>query len=153
VRSTAEAAGDRRPGSYAVVLEPTDRGPVRIGRLGSLRLELGCYVYVGSALGPGGVAARCRHHMRISARPHWHLDYLRPRCRIVRIWTAYGLQRREHEWAAALGALPASRRPLPGFGASDCRCPAHLIQLSELPDEDLFCRVLGKGEWLTTPGD
>ena len=152
MRSTAEAAGDRRPGSYVVVLEPTDRGPVRIGRLGSLSLELGCYVYVGSALGPGGVAARCRHHMRISARPHWHLDYLRPSCRILGIWTAYGLQRREHEWAAALGALPASRRPLPGFGASDCRCPAHLIQLSELPDDGLFCRVLGKGEWLTTPG-
>ncbi len=50
---------------------------VRIGRRGELRLQPGFYIYLGSALGPGGVRARLALHFRPCTRPHWHLDYLR----------------------------------------------------------------------------
>ena len=47
-----------QPGSYALLLQADRRRTVRIGWLGQLTVEPGCYVYVGSALGPGGVRAR-----------------------------------------------------------------------------------------------
>jgi hypothetical protein len=36
---------------------------IRVGRLGNLRLQRGYYVYIGSALGPGGVHGRLGHHI------------------------------------------------------------------------------------------
>ncbi|SDX19118.1 GIY-YIG nuclease family protein [Thiocapsa roseopersicina] len=121
------------PGTYAVLLSPIHQEPVQIGRLGILMLSTGVFIYVGSALGPGGIASRCRHHQRISTSPHWHLDYLRPHCEIIGYWIVYGTERREHAWAHALGRLPGVRRPLPGFGSSDCDCPTHLIELNAAP--------------------
>lgn len=134
-------ADDR--GTYLVLLRPERRGPVRIGRLGTLTLADGVLLYVGSALGPGGLAARCRHHGWRAARPHWHLDYLRPRCRVPGCWTARGLERREHDWARRLGALPGASWPLARFGASDCDCPAHLIGVDQAPETAMLSAWLG----------
>ena len=125
-------------GTYLVRLIPERSGPVHIGRLGTLTLDGGELLYVGSALGPGGLAARCRHHGRLAARPHWHLDYLRPYC-----WVARGLERREHVWARALGTLPGASWPLLRFGASDCDCPAHLIRLEQAPASETLSALLG----------
>ena len=41
-------------GTYALVLSCTTEQRIAIGRLGVLDVRPGCYVYVGSALGPGG---------------------------------------------------------------------------------------------------
>jgi Uri superfamily endonuclease len=136
-----------QPGTYAVLLSPNHPGPVSIGRLGILSLSTGVFVYVGSALGPGGIAARCRHHHRIATRPHWHLDYLRPHCEIIGCWIAYGTERREHAWARALGSLPDVRWPLLGFGSSDCDCPAHLVALPSAPTAATLRALLGDGTW------
>lgn len=145
---------DSRPGTYAVFLAPRQQGAIHIGRLGPLTLNgvEEVFLYVGSALGPGGVAARCRHHHRIASRPHWHLDYLRPCCDLVGVWVSFGYQRLEHHWAQALGAWPGAHWPLAGFGASDCRCPAHLIALPEVPSSDQLHQNLGAGEWLEPAG-
>ncbi len=140
--------GDSRPGSYVVLLAPNQPGRVQIGRLGTLVLDGGVFLYVGSALGPGGVAARCRHHRRIASRAHWHLDYLRPHCRLLAFWIAHGDQRLEHQWAAALSDLPGACWPLARFGASDCRCPSHLIRVPETPTPADLRATLGVGRWL-----
>lgn len=47
---------DRQPGTYALVLASRGEKRIRIGGIGTLRLRTGFYVYVGSALGPGGLA-------------------------------------------------------------------------------------------------
>jgi Uri superfamily endonuclease len=133
------------PGTYLVLLAPGSGRAVTVGRLGRLPLDGGVLVYAGSALGPGGVAARCAHHLRHSDNPRWHLDYLRPHCRLLGFWVAYGAARLEHHWAAALSRLPAAGRPLPGFGASDCACPTHLIRFPGLPAADLLADRLGCG--------
>jgi len=49
---------------------------VNVGRLGRVRFPAGWYAYVGSAYGPGGLAARISRHLRPSKPSHWHLDYL-----------------------------------------------------------------------------
>jgi Uri superfamily endonuclease len=134
-----------QPGTYAVLLSPSHHGPVPIGRLGILMLGTGVFIYVGSALGPGGIASRCRHHHRIATRPHWHLDYLRPHCEIIGYWIAYGTERLEHTWAHALGRLPGVRRPISGFGSSDCDCPTHLFELDTAPQPETLIHILRPG--------
>lgn len=136
------------PGTYVVLFVPELTGSVAVGRLGVLGLDGGVLLYVGSALGPGGVAARCRHHLRINPRPRWHLDYLRPHGRVLGIWAAFGRERREHAWARALLGLPGASIPLARFGASDCQCPAHLIRLDAPPSAGQLAATLGGGDWL-----
>lgn len=124
------------PGSYVLVWHAMATATVVIGSIGLLNVVSGWYLYTGSALGPGGLRARLRHHLLPSARPHWHVDYLRNAMQLAEIWVLPGVQRMEHSWAGHLASLPASRIPLPRFGASDCRCPSHLFHLPQLPPID-----------------
>ena len=130
------------PGSYALILRADRRQTVQVGRLGQLVVEPGCYVYVGSALGPGGVRARIGHYARLATRPHWHIDYLRRAATLRYVWYAYEAVRREHAWADIFAHMPGASIPLPRFGASDCVCPAHLYFFSHQPRLDSFRRRL-----------
>ncbi len=51
----------QNPGNYALLLSCNQNRPVQIGRLGTLQLQPGTYVYVGSAFGPGGLCSRLAH--------------------------------------------------------------------------------------------
>lgn len=121
------------PGTYALILACRQERAIEIGRLGRIELRPGIYVYVGSAFGPGGLRARLAHHLRQALRPHWHLDYLRPHVRPLRVWCAQGEARHEHQWARLIGSLPGASIPLARFGASDCGCPSHLFYFETCP--------------------
>ena len=127
-----------QPGTYALVLSCKATDNVQIGRLGDLALQPGVYVYVGSAFGPGGLAARIKHHQRIASRPHWHIDYLRAACDLVEVWFTTGKTRREHVWAKTVARLPGAEVPLPGFGSSDCGCDTHLFRFQRQPTAEQF---------------
>ncbi len=96
-------------------------------------LSAGYYAYVGSAFGSGGLSGRLRHHRHVAEKPHWHVDYLRRAARLTAIWMQESEIRREHEWAAILGNMPGVAIPAARFGASDCRCPAHLFYFGDMP--------------------
>jgi Uri superfamily endonuclease len=64
-------------GVYVLILYLPYRRTIQIGRLGKFNFSDGYYAYVGSAFGPGGLAARLSHHLRRSHKPRWHIDYLR----------------------------------------------------------------------------
>ena len=102
-----------------------------ICKLGMLQLKPGSYAYVGSAFGPGGLAARIGHHSGIVVRPHWHVDHLRAACPLIEVWFTSDPRRQEHAWAKALSAIPDVDVPLPGFGSSDCDCTAHLFRFDQ----------------------
>jgi len=95
-------------------------------------LSPGVYVYVGSALGPGGLQARLRRHTGdpTQRRVHWHIDHLTARVAPAAIRYMPTAQRRECQWVQTL-AEAGAWFPVPGFGSSDCRqrCPAHLLAL------------------------
>ena len=131
-----------QPGSYALILQADRRRTVRIGRLGQLAVQPGCYVYVGSALGPGGLRARVGHHLRLASRPHWHIDYLRRAAALRHVWYSYDSVRREHAWADIFAHMRGASIPLPGFGAPDCACPTHLYFFPRQPRLDTFRRRL-----------
>ena len=131
-----------RPGTYALLLASTETRCLRIGRLGSLTLRPGWYVYVGSAFGPGGVRARLAHHRKRAARPHWHVDHLRLHAQLERVWFTHDPVRREHQWAQAMQRLPGAEMPLHGFGSSDCACTSHLVRFVRRPSLRRFQREI-----------
>jgi Uri superfamily endonuclease len=139
------------PGTYALWLRLARRATVTVGRLGTFAFPPGEYLYVGSALGPGGLAARVAHHAHHSPSPHWHIDYLRRHAALVAIWHRSGGVRREHNWAAALTQLRGATVPVAGFGASDCRCPAHLVRMTSAQRIARFRRLVDEAGVLCIP--
>lgn len=126
------------PGTYLLLLCVDTPRTITVGKLGTASLAPGWLVYVGSAFGPGGLAARLQHHLRSAAKPHWHIDYVRAALDLCEIWVCASPQRLEHRFAAALHSAPGSSIPLPRCGASDCRCAAHLFHFSVRPTPQLF---------------
>ena len=117
-------------GTYALVLNLRQDKPITIGRLGNFLFKRGYYVYVGSALGPGGIAGRITHHIKTASRPHWHIDYFRQYAEIVEIWYQEGIKDMEHAWAEQLEKLYFVAAPVKGFGSSDCPCNAHFFHIT-----------------------
>lgn len=114
-----------QPGCYCLVfLNPAV--VLEVGRLGPVAFRAGYHLYVGSALGPGGLS-RVGRHLRLERgrgrSPHWHVDrlLLDPRFRLVAVVTAETAERHECALARAIGGDSVA-----GFGASDCRCGSHL---------------------------
>jgi len=126
------------PGTYALILLSAADQLIEIGKLGPFSIPRGFYVYVGSARGPGGLKARIAHHERISQRPHWHMDYLRPALQLKEVWYTYDAKQHEHQWANALGCLKSASITIVGFGSSDCSCKSHLFSFTAKPSLGLF---------------
>jgi Uri superfamily endonuclease len=122
-------------GSYLLLFRlEEDQSHITIGKLGTFDFVAGCYLYVGSAFGSGGLAARLRHHQkRHKPRPHWHIDYLRPHLQLTEIWVIAGPLKLEHSWCRALTNIPDTTIPVPRFGASDSTCAAHLFYRQKRP--------------------
>ena len=111
------------PGTYALVLRFSKRLEFSVGRLGVLSAQAGYYLYVGSALGPGGLAARVGRHYRREKTLRWHVDYVRAVARPGRSVVRDGKSHRECRWARILQSLPGASVPLTGFGAVGLRLP------------------------------
>jgi Uri superfamily endonuclease len=141
-------------GTYALVLHLEGREEITVGKLGTFIFPAGYYLYVGSALGPGGLEARlARHRPSIRLRRaqssrsghrcrdkklRWHIDYLLEHVQLVEVWSVASTDKLECLWAWAAQELPGSEIPVPGFGSSDCRCPSHLIRLARKPSFEKF---------------
>lgn len=108
-----------------------------------VRLKPGLYAYIGSA--QRNLPGRLRRHLYGPRRLHWHIDHLRRHARPVGVdvWADAG-RPNECYLARALGeqaevfwaAQPNGHGPVvPGFGASDCSCPAHLVGFGGRPQE------------------
>ncbi len=106
---------------------------VRFGKLGSVRLEAGYYVYTGSALGKGAVSleGRLTRHKRSWKRKRWHVDYLtaRPEFRFSGAIYLISNKRFECKINASIQHNLDAQTILQHLGASDCKCNAHLLRL------------------------
>ncbi len=101
---------------------------LRVGRLGEYWVRAGCYAYVGSAFGPGGLRARLARHLRRGGRRHWHIDALKQVAQAQEAWVSRSRVSLEHAWATYLARMPGIRIPIRRFGASDCDCRSHLFR-------------------------
>jgi Uri superfamily endonuclease len=115
------------PGTYVLILFLKQQRSIAVGKLGKTSFPSGYYAYVGSAFGPGGLAARLGHHLFSNARPHWHIDYLSRHAKTEELWLTEFDQPREHSWASVMERLRISAPAFKGFGCTDCKCPSHLF--------------------------
>lgn len=118
---------DKRGGTYALYLKMEQETEISVGRLGVFCFPAGHYVYVGSALGSGGLRARLARHQRSDKKLYWHIDYFLNHASIVDVQVDFSGKRLECHWAQILLSMPGAQIIAPRFGASDCRCSAHLI--------------------------
>ena len=137
-------------GTYLIVLRSEVSRRVQVGKLGTLELDVGYYLYVGSAFGPGGIKARVSRHHKKRKTKHWHLDYLSTILTPIEVWYTHDPQRREHNWAALLLAQ-RNMIPITGFGCSDCRCKAHFFYRRARPRLANFRREIARNLALHGP--
>jgi Uri superfamily endonuclease len=131
-------------GIYLLIMRlDADLASLPIGRLGLWDFAAGYYLYIGSAFGKGGIAARLAYHEHpVKARPHWHIDYLRPHVALVESWCVATTAHLESCWARHLAAAPGIRIPVPGFGASDSEFTSHLLYSGARPPRHLIVEAL-----------
>ena len=139
------------PGTYVLLLSLPRSSGIRIGKQGMRVFRTGWYAYVGSALGPGGLAARLSRHLRLEKKHHWHIDYLRDAAEIGGVWVDANPRCREHIWALQLAGRPFFGKPIAGFGATDCNCGSHLFYFRRPPDPQAAGRKLG-AQWIGLTG-
>jgi sugar fermentation stimulation protein A len=101
---------------------------VEVGKQGVYPLERGYYVYVGS--GMGSLSGRVKRYFRASKKIHWHIDFLSPFLKDIRVIFIRGSESLECDLARELGEFSHS---VPGFGSSDCSCGSHLFFFSSNP--------------------
>jgi len=110
---------------------------VRVGALGEIAFLQGWHIYVGSALGSGGLT-RLERHVALSwnkdKRPKWHVDYLSSSPTFCLRYTVHALtgERLECRLARALGG-----ENIPAFGSSDCDCTTHLFYRCRNPVKEV----------------
>jgi Uri superfamily endonuclease len=123
----------RQKGTYVLLMRLMKPHQLTVGRLGKHRFSRGWYTYVGSAFGPGGLRARIRHHLRHSAIPRWHIDYLTRHITPNEAWVTVHRNHWEHRLAQWLQRLSGSEIAVHGFGSSDCHCLSHLFRFNDRP--------------------
>ncbi|WP_346864966.1 GIY-YIG nuclease family protein [Methanocalculus sp. MSAO_Arc2] len=118
-------------GIYTLILQASG-GDIMVGALGKITIPGGFLIYVGSALGPGGLS-RVERHIRAAhdgRTPHWHIDYLlqEESIRIIATISAITDEPLECRLADEISGPFVHK-----FGSSDCRCQSHLFIRSEDP--------------------
>lgn len=105
-------------------------GQTRVRRLGRHSFD-GVYLYVGSALGPGGFKRVERHRAVAQGRNktrRWHIDYLLGIGQLKGV-LLFEIADKTMECALAETLAGFAEPVIDGFGASDCRCQTHLFRL------------------------
>ena len=116
-----------------------------IGSLGEVRFRGGWHVYIGSALGPGGLS-RVRRHLRLSRardRPaRWHVDRLLLSPSFTLRHLVCGPCGSDLE--CALGATLGGES-VASFGCSDCSCGSHLFHRATDPLDEVRDAMVSLG--------
>jgi len=102
----------------------------------------GIYWYVGSA--QRNLHSRVSRHLRTEKPLRWHIDYLlvKPEAEINAVFTLCADKSLECETAGRLGL---HGEPVPRFGASDCRCTAHLVRTDEERGQAVAAQLMDLG--------
>jgi Uri superfamily endonuclease len=128
-------------GTYVLLVDLPSTATIEIGRLGSFSFDAGAYAYVGSAFGPGGLAARLQRYRAGPLRKHWHIDYLLEHAEVRKALVSTSQERLECIWAQWMRKRGLSR--IAGFGSSDCGCSSHLFFIGNNAEVEQIIRAAG----------
>lgn len=115
-------------GSYLLLGYLPEERLVPVGGLGKRFFAQGFYIYIGSAM--RALAQRIRRHLRERKKNYWHIDFLLPFLKDVRVLPVRSSERLECCIARELERIAEG---IPHFGASDCSCPSHLFHMLQHP--------------------
>jgi len=116
-----------RSGIYVLIIKARAQRGFSAGAWGPADLKGGYYAYVGRAR--RGLAARLARHARREGKAlRWHIDYLLRAADLKEAWI-FPPGAGECALARRLEDQGADRGNLERFGASDCRCPGHLLYM------------------------
>lgn len=106
------------------------------GILRNIEFRKGYHVYVGSALGSGGLK-RLKRHVLLSLeknkKPRWHVDYLSVSQEFQLISVMYSITDETAECVLAGKLKSGLSDSIPGFGSGDCSCSSHLFYSRKSP--------------------
>ncbi|HKM41983.1 MAG TPA: GIY-YIG nuclease family protein [Methanocorpusculum sp.] len=124
-------------GVYCLILSCRKTCTILIGALGKREFQEGRYIYVGSALGSGGLSRVTRHirffheHYR---KPKWHIDYLMAAGEMI--LTEVICAKTEEKLECIL-AKNIGGSGIKNFGCSDCFCGTHLFYRENQPTAEV----------------
>ena len=116
---------------------------IRIGALGTLTFRAGWHIYVGSALGSGGLQ-RLERHISLTRlhdkQPKWHVDYLLISPDFYLVYAVHSVtgDRLECQLVREL-----NKAGIPKFGCSDCSCTSHLLYRQGDPKQEILAAFCG----------
>ncbi|MDD2439307.1 MAG: DUF123 domain-containing protein [Methanosarcinaceae archaeon] len=121
-------------GLYCLIFK-NPKCSLSVGKKGNLLFRSGFHIYVGSALGSGGLK-RVIRHIKLSEnkdkKPKWHVDFLHlsPVFSLNCAICAPSSEKLEYILASKIGG-----GSVPGFGCTDCGCAFPLFYRFENPRE------------------
>jgi len=124
-------------GIYCLIFH-TPGCSIRVGALGALTFRTGWHIYIGSALGSGGLNRLGRHISLAQLRdkqPKWHVDYLLTSPSFSLVYTVYAITADRLECRLA---RKLNEDSIPKFGCSDCSCLSHLLYRHVDPRQELL---------------
>lgn len=105
-------------GSYMLIILVERSIRLKPGSLPKVRLPPGHYVYVGSAMGPGGFEKRIVRHLKKNKKKRWHIDYLTS-LKGVEIRNVFYAPRCSEPMLTGFLSSLGLRKTVKGFGATD----------------------------------
>ena len=111
---------------------------IQIGALGEIVFQSGWHIYVGSALGSGGLQRLGRHislARLLDKQPKWHVDYLLTSSCFSLVYAVYAVTTNRLECRIA---RELNKDSIPKFGSSDCSCTSHLLYRQGEPTQEIL---------------
>jgi Uri superfamily endonuclease len=119
-------------GLYLLVLRLKKGQKIKAGKLPEAYFNSGCYLYVGRA--KRGLKRRLDRHLRKDKKLFWHIDYFLRKTEVMDVWIKLYYFDECRIVSQIRKFLKNSGIPQKKFGASDCRCPSHLLYLPDIED-------------------
>ncbi len=129
-------------GVYVLEIHLSDAIELKVGKLGIFDMLPGYYYYAGTA--QSNLLHRINRHLRKEKKLRWHIDYLLEYSQILQVYLWPGEREMECLLGAYLTRFPAMQVPIPGFGASDCKCNSHLYYSMYRPDLNNLLHLVSK---------
>ena len=114
-------------GIYTIIIKLQKGRDISIGKLETISVAAGYYVYVGSAL--NGLSSRIVRHLRKEKKLHWHIDYFLQKTQVIEIIYCVTEENRE---CVLSSRLDQKLKHVRHFGCSDCSCQSHLFRSKNL---------------------
>lgn len=122
-------------GLYQLLIYLSQTLRIKVGRKGTFTFPQGYYVYTGSA--GCGLRSRVQRHLKRQKKHFWHIDYLLDHSSVKDTYLFPNSKLDECHLARRTLDKPAAEVVVPRFGASDCKCPTHLVFFKRLKDVPL----------------